>query len=70
MISISERFDENIFGQKPVYQIVNNELIFTISDTPKFYTFKAERNIIQANDDWLGIAPEEDYEFLSIKSVQ
>ena len=68
-MSFSEKFDENVFGKKPVYQILDQLLVFDISSKTKYYTIKAIRNIIQTNDDWLELTPEQDYQFINIKGI-
>jgi hypothetical protein len=53
-----------------VYQIINELLIFDVSNKTKYFRINAERNIIQTNDDWSGIASNQNYQFLGIKSIE
>jgi hypothetical protein len=64
-ITLSEKFNQNLYGVKPVYMLAKPLQRVDLKET-RFFDINMQLRNIETEDDWLGILSSKEYQYIEV----
>ena len=66
MATSSEKFKQNLYDEKPIYQIIQALQTVNLETKPRFFDINIQLVDIETKDSWISIEPNKKYKMLDI----